>query len=335
MTRTRRLFTLAALAALGLAMAQGMMRTPDTPDDPRRGYGQPGQGYGAYGHHGMMQPGGWGYGDGGVMRPGYGGGYGMRGYGPMGGMGRMGSMMGSGTMGAGTMRVLPPDARPLADEVLRGRLEAAARAFGPDVTVRDVMPFTDHTYAQFVGPDGTGLAEVLVDRFTGVVTPEPGPNMMWNARSGMGGYGTSGYGMGRGVGYGTPSWGARPGAAEARYDQAEARERAVAFLTSYLPGAELHAGRTFPGYVTFDYGRDGSVEGMLSVHLAATRSGRTPGTAPTAAAREAKRSRGLTTRANHVPTGRRRTPAAAPGQGPPHTPRTAAPARPTEPSARP
>jgi len=268
MTRTRTLFALATLAALGLAVAQGMMGTPDAPDDPRRGYGQPGQGYGAHGHHGMMQPGGWGFGgwgsgNGGMMRPGYGGGYGMGGYGPMGGMGRMGPMMGTGMMGGGMMRVLPPDAQPLADDVLQGRLEAAAHAFSPDVAVHDVMPFTDHTYAQFVGPDGTGLAEVLVDRYTGVVTPEPGPNMMWNTRSGMGGYG-----MGRGRGFGMGAWGAQPGATEARYDEAEARAFAATFLASYLPGAEIHAGQAFPGYVTFDYGRDGRIEGMLSVHLA-------------------------------------------------------------------
>jgi hypothetical protein len=260
--RARTLFALALLAGLGMVLAQGMMGTPDVPDDARRGYGPPSQGSGAYGHHGMMHPGGWGYGMGGTMRPGYGGGYG-----PMGGMRGMGPMMGHGMMGAGTMRVLPPGARPLPDDLLQERLEAAARAFAPDVTVHDVMPFTDHTYAQFVGPEGTGVAEVLVDRYTGVVMPEPGPNMMWNARSGMAGYGTGGYGMGRRMGSGEGPWGARPGATEGRYDLAEAREFAVTFLGSYLPGAEIHAGQAFPGYVTYDYGRDGRIEGMLSVHL--------------------------------------------------------------------
>lgn len=265
-TRTRTFLALGILAALGLALAQGMMGTPDASDDSRRGYGQPGQGYGAYGHHGMMQPGGWGFGNGGMMRPRYGHGYG-GGYGPMGGMGRMGPMMGGGMMGAGMMRVLPSDARPLADDVLHERLEAAARAVGPDVVVHDVMPFTDHTYAQFLGPDGTGIAEVLVDRYTGVVTPEPGPNMMWNARSGLGGYGMGGYGMGRGMGFGMGPWGDQPGEAEGRYDPGEASELAMTFLASYLPGAEIHAGQAFPGYMTFDYGRDGRIEGMLSVHL--------------------------------------------------------------------
>jgi len=252
MNRTRILLALALATLLGLALAQGMMGTPDDPRAPSNGYG----GYGNYGGHGMMQPGYRGYGPGGMgmMGPGHGGHGGRGGYGTMGGMGMMG-----GTMGTTMMRVLPPDAEPLDDAELRARLDAAARAFGPDVTVADVMPFTDHSYAQFVGPDGTGFAEVLVDRYTGIVTPEPGPNMMWNRRTGMGGYGMGGYGM--------RPWGATPGAPQERYDEAEARDLAGTFLDGYLPGAEILASQTFPGYMTFDYGRDGRIDGMLSVHL--------------------------------------------------------------------
>ena len=253
MNRTRTLLALALATLLGLALAQGMMGTSDDPRAPDNGYG--------YGNYGMMQPGYGGYGPGGMgrMGPGYGG---RGGYGMMGGMGM--GMMGGGMMGATMMRVLPPDAEPLGDAELRARLDAAARAFGPDVEVDDVMPFADHSYAQVVGPDGAGLAEVLVDRYTGVVTPEPGPNMMWNLRTGMGGYGMGAFGMG-----GNPMgrWGASPNAPRERYDEAEARDLAGTFLDAYLPGAEILAGQTFPGYVTFDYGRDGRIDGMLSVHL--------------------------------------------------------------------
>ncbi|MDF1523598.1 MAG: hypothetical protein P1P87_12395 [Trueperaceae bacterium] len=229
MNRTRTLLPLALVTLVGLALAQGMMGTPN---DPRN----PGNGYGNYGNDG-------GYG---MMRPGFGGrgGYGM--------------------MGGNVVRVLPPDAEPLDDAELRARLDAAARAFGPDVSVDDVMPFTDHSYAQFVAPDGTGLAEVLVDRYTGVVTPEPGPNMMWNLRSGMGGYGRGGFGMNvNGVG----PWGATPNTAEERYDETQARDLAATFLAGYLPGADVLASQTFPGYMTFDYGRDGRIDGMLSVNF--------------------------------------------------------------------
>ena len=239
MNRTRTLLTLALATLLGLALAQGMMGTPN---DPRA----PGSGYGNYGSNG-------GYG---MMRHGFGG---RGGYGMMGG-----GMMGGGMMGSNMMRVLPPDAEPLDDAELRARLDAAARSFGPDVRVDDVMPFTDHSYAQFVGPDGSGLAEVLVDRYTGVVMPEPGPNMMWNLRSGMGGYGVDGFGMNAN---GMGRWGATPNTAEERYGEAQARELAATFLAGYLPGADVLASQTFPGYMTFDYGREGQIDGMLSVNL--------------------------------------------------------------------
>lgn len=232
MNRTRTLLALALTTLLGLALAQGMMGTPDDPRADGR--------YGDFGGYGMMRPGYGGYGPGGMgMSPG--------------GMG----MMGGGMMGGTMMRILAPDAEPLDDAELRARLDAAARTFGPDVAVDDVMPFTDHTYAQFVGPDGVGLAEVLVDRYSGVVTPEPGPNTMWNLRTGMG----------SGMGFGPDVRGGQPGTSGERYDPTEARELAATFLAGYLPGAEILAGQTFPGYVTFDYGRDGRIDGMLSVHL--------------------------------------------------------------------
>lgn len=219
MNRRGVLLPLLLLLALGLVAAQSMMGGPN---------GGP-------------------WGPGGAQNQGFG----MMGQG-QGGM--MGGMMG----GMGMMQVLPSNATPLDEATLRERLEATAATFGDDVRVADVMPFSNHTYAQLVTEDGVGVAEVLVDRYSGDVTPEPGPNMMWNRARGMGGAMM----MGRGNG------GARRFGGEGvdRYDEASARERAEAFLETYLPGASVHASQAFPGYVTLDYGRDGRIEGMLSVH---------------------------------------------------------------------
>jgi hypothetical protein len=162
--------------------------------------------------------------------------------GMMNGGGMMGDMWGSmGTMGM--MGFTAATATPITESDAQQRLETFAAGCGADVHVADVMAFGSNYYAQLVDGNGTGLGEVLVDRYTGAVSPEPGPNMMWNSR-----------------------WGAGTGS-DTRYDQAAAQQLATTFLAGYLPGATVTVGLAFPGYYTFDFGR-GQVEGMLSVNAA-------------------------------------------------------------------
>jgi hypothetical protein len=218
--------------ALGYVVAQGMW------GDARTG--------GAWGGHAhpMGAHGGWT------------GSQGMGHHGTAGMMGGMGMMGGAGMMGGmGMMEIYPPGADPTPEAEALRRLEAFGARFGSDVRVADVMAFSNHYYAQLVGPDGVGLAEVLVDRYTGTVQPEPGPNMMWRAGGGMGTMG------GMGMMYG---WQAESGV---RYDQAAAEELAAEFLAGYLPGAAVLHAQAFAGYYTIDFGRD-AIEGMLSVHAA-------------------------------------------------------------------
>jgi hypothetical protein len=164
--------------------------------------------------------------------------------GMMNGGGMMGGMW--GTMGdMGMMGSYASTATPITEADAEQRLATFAASCGPDVGVADVMAFGSNFYAQLVDGSGAGLGEVLVDRYTGAVYPEPGPNMMWNTRWGMsaGGGGTT------------------------RYDQDAAQQVAATFLAGYLPGASVLEGQAFPGYYTFDFGR-GQVEGMLSVSAA-------------------------------------------------------------------
>ncbi len=93
---------------------------------------------------------------------------------------------------------------------------------------------------------GSGAFEVLVDRYTGWVHPEPGPNMVWNTQYGF---------MGSGGVAGSPSLTAR-----------EALGRAQAYLDRWLPGATAEGVIEFPGYYTIDVARDGRTFGMLSVN---------------------------------------------------------------------
>ncbi len=163
--------------------------------------------------------------------------WGSPGYGGMMGYGHGPGMMGGGM---GMMGVYPPQAKPIPPAEAKARLEAFARRFGPEARLKDFMAFSENYYAQVVGPQGEGLAEILADRYTGLVYPEPGPNMMWNTR-----------------------W-AQPAPAP-RYDQTAAQRLAEAFLKGYLPGARVQGGQAFSGYHTFDFGRK-EVEGMLSVN---------------------------------------------------------------------
>ena len=151
-----------------------------------------------------------------------------------------GGMMGGGMMGGGMMAVYPAGAQPIPEEVAKSRLEAYAKRLFVGARLKDFMPFSQNYYVQVVDEKGQGLAELIVDRYTGVVSPEPGPNMMWNT-------------------YGTRLLRAP------QYEYKAARSLAETFLKGYLPGAKAMEGQAFPGYYTFDFGRQ-KVEGMLSVN---------------------------------------------------------------------
>jgi len=156
-----------------------------------------------------------------------------------------GGMMGGGMIGGGMgmMAVYPSEVTPITEAQAQSLFEDFARRFGSEVRVADVMSFANNYYAQLVTTSGEGIGEVLVDRFSGVVTPEPGPNMMWNTGSGMR------------LAFG----------GQERFDEAAATELANTFLGSYLPGASVTNSQSFPGYYTFDFGRQ-NTEGMLSVN---------------------------------------------------------------------
>lgn len=186
---------------------------------------------------------------------------GMMGPAPFGGYGP--GMTGQGMMGGmGMMEVYPPSAQPLAEDEARRRLETFAARFGPQARAADIMAFSNHLYAQIVTAEGEGLAEVLVDRYTGVVHPEPGPNLMWNTRFVMMG-GAMGEGMRGGPGIRRRAPNFAPDL-PVRYNEAAAQELAATFLHGYLPEAQVFEAQAFPGYYTFDF-RRGEVEGMLSV----------------------------------------------------------------------
>ena len=119
--------------------------------------------------------------------------------------------------------------------------------------VAEVMEFERNYYAIVAEEDtGIGAMEVLVNKNSGVVSPEPGPNMMWNAR-----YGTMGQGGGMMGGYATNEMALSP---------EEARSAAQRWLDVNLPGRTAGEPDAFYGYYTLHFLNDGRIEGMLSVH---------------------------------------------------------------------
>ena len=121
-----------------------------------------------------------------------------------------------------------------------------------DLEIAELMEFEQNFYAIVREVDtGIGAMELLVDKSTGAVGPEMGPNMMWNARYGM--HSRTGM-MGRSNDANTVS-----------------EERAVEIAQRWLdvnqPGvdAEEHVD-PFYGYYTIHTVKDGQIDGMLSVH---------------------------------------------------------------------
>jgi hypothetical protein len=178
------------------------------------------------------------------------------GYGPM---GRMGMMMGGGWEGCpmtGGWNAVDPDAAPLTLQQATENAEKFLTAFGnDDLKLAEVMEFTGNFYAEVHEKStGIGAFELLVDRYTGEVSPEPGPNMMWNLK-----YGHMG-------GYGMMRW--RGGAPEATMPVTpeQALEQAQKYLDRFNAGLTAGEVESFYGYYTLHTERDGQLTGMLSVN---------------------------------------------------------------------
>ena len=213
---------------VGSAQATGRAQPPY----PRVGRGAWPYGSGRWVHGSMM--GTWGYGNGRTtgITP-------IVSYGPAGCPG----MDGWGYSGTGT---------PLTIDQATEAVQRYLAAYGnPDLILAEVMEFSDNFYAE-VEEKSTGVHafELLINRYTGQVYPEPGPNMMWNTKYGhMGGW-----------------WGGRPGS-ELTVTPAQARQYAQQYLGRYLPGTTVaEEADAFYGYYTIHVLKDGHIVGMLSVN---------------------------------------------------------------------
>ena len=171
-------------------------------------------------------------------------------YGPGGGIGP--GMMGPGMMGGG-LGNQDPNAKPLTIDQAAAAVRGYIDAYEGRLVLTEVMDFAWNYYAE-VEEEDTGIhaMELLIDKYTGRVYPEMGPNMMWNTK-----YGHMAGMMGRR--YGTPTANMPIGT-----EQAEAI--AQQYLDTNLPGLTVADADTFYGYHTLHTLKNGQVEGMLSVN---------------------------------------------------------------------
>ncbi|MDP2953705.1 MAG: PepSY domain-containing protein [Chloroflexota bacterium] len=127
--------------------------------------------------------------------------------------------------------------------------------YGQRLSLAEVMEFAENFYAEVEEKDtSTHALELLIDKYTGQVYPEMGPNMMWNAKYGMMTSMMGGY---------YPS---RAPSAPMSVTPEQAKALAQQFLDARLPGLTVADADTFYGYYTLHTLKGGQVEGMLSVN---------------------------------------------------------------------
>lgn len=146
------------------------------------------------------------------------------------------------------------------DQAQQAVQSALDRQGNRDLVIDEVLEFQDNFYAIVKEKStGTGAFELLVNRSTGAVIPEPGPNMMWNTRYGMM-FGQAGWMMGGGMMGTSASAGPMTVTAE------QAGQAAQRWLDQNQPGSTTETPDAFYGYYTVHLLKDGKVTGMLSVN---------------------------------------------------------------------
>jgi hypothetical protein len=120
----------------------------------------------------------------------------------------------------------------------------------PDLAAREIEEYTQNFYVQYYEKStGVGAFEMLIDKYSGSIYPEMGPNMMWNTK----------YGMHSGMIGGNPT-------APMTVTAEEAENFAQQWLNANLSGTTVGEAEPFYGYYHVMVLSAGEGYGMLSVN---------------------------------------------------------------------
>ncbi|HSV49013.1 MAG TPA: hypothetical protein VLH35_01755 [Candidatus Acidoferrales bacterium] len=124
----------------------------------------------------------------------------------------------------------------------------------PDLAVKQIEEYQANYYVQVSEVStGNGAFELLINKYTGSIYPEMGPNMMWNTK-----YGMMRSGALAGL-YGIPT-------TTMTVTASQATTTAQHWLDSNIQGAITGDVTTFYGYYTIEVLNGTSTYGMLSVN---------------------------------------------------------------------
>jgi len=124
----------------------------------------------------------------------------------------------------------------------------------PDLKVNQLEEYMANYYVQINEKStGRGAFELLINKYTGSIYPEMGPNMMWNTEYGMMRSGILG-----GI-FGNPT-------AATTVTSTQATTNAQEYLNTYLPGTNTGDVTSFYGYYTIEVLNGTTPSGMLSVN---------------------------------------------------------------------
>ncbi|KPQ42361.1 MAG: hypothetical protein MPEBLZ_03078 [Candidatus Methanoperedens nitroreducens] len=202
---------------------------------------------------------------GGGMMSGYGPGIGMMGGGMMNGSGTANGMMGRngiGMMGGSGMMTgdgsvygnhcganaatYGENSTPINIDEAKASVEQYLTKTGNnDLKIAEILQFENNFYAG-IKEKSTGkyAFELLINKYTGAVVPEMGPNMMWNSKYGY----------------------MNTQETETKVTEEQALKNAQEYLDSTLPGTKVNGADDFYGYYTMEVTKDGNIYGMLSVN---------------------------------------------------------------------